>query len=228
MTLDETDKALIESAEELTKKAIPDNPKGLRAAYKEALDLRKQLEDKRQPVQEKINKLLEILPEHKRYFDLEFSREGVTSEERAEIDELWSNFTPADRQRVTQINELARTNGEWSGARSRLDRWRLRPIRLKAVDKDIVLEEFVVHKEDYTSFTCDGNPYLVGLPQGKAIKLLHKEGMAGRPDVPIEDIKRVMGLPQASDLRDSFRRKGLWNALLVTKKRKTCRLSIFS
>jgi len=86
----------------------------------------------------------------------------------------------------------------------------------------------VIDKEDYLSFTFNGNPYRVGPPQGKAIKHLHEAGEAGRPDVPIEDIKRIMGLPQTSNLRDSFRRRGLWRSLIVINKKKTCRLSIFS
>ena len=231
MELDETDKALIKSAEELIKKAIPDDPKGLRAAYKEALDLRKQLEDKRQPYQEKLNKLLEILPQLKQYLDLMDleMREGLTLEEDSQLAKLWSYFTPADKERAKQIDELCSTERALTGTLIILDHYRLRPIRLEAFDKDIELDvQFEVHdKENYTSFTVSGTPYEVGPPQGKAIKLLHEKGMKGHPDVPIADIKKAMGLPQKSDLRDSFRKKGLWRTLIVIKKNTTCRLSIF-
>jgi len=231
MTLDGTDKALIKSADELIKKDIPDDPKGLLAAYKEALDLRKQLEDKHQPYQEKLNKLLEILPELKQYFDLmELEmREGLTLEEDSQLARLWSSFTPATKERAKQIDELSSTERELRGTLIFLDRYRLIPIRLEAFDKDIELDvQFKVNDQDYTSFTFDGTPYDVGPPQGKAIKLLHEKGKAGHPDVPIADIKKVMGLPQESALRDSFRKKGLWGTLIVINKKTTCRLSIFS
>jgi len=232
MILDETDKALVKSAAELIKKDIPDDPKGLLAAYKEALVLRKQLEDKRQPYQEKLNKLLEILPQLKQYLDLMDleMREGLTLEEDSQLAKLWSYFTPADKERAKQIDELCSTERELTGTVIILDEYRLKPIRLKAFDKDIELDvQFEVRdKQNYTSFTVGGERYDVGQPQGKAIKLLHEKGMKGHPDVPIKDIKEVMDLPQESNLRDSFRRPGLWNTLLVKKKRNTRRLSIFS
>jgi len=231
MILDKTDEALVKSAAELIKKDIPEDSKGLLAAYKEALDLRKQLEDKHQPYQEKLNKFLEILPLLKQFFDLVDleMREGLTSEGASQKAELWSNFTPADKERAKQIDELCRTKGELTGTLIILDEYCLKLIRLKALDKDIELDvQFEVHdKENYTSFTFDGKRYDVGSPQGQAIKLLHKAGGAGRPDVPIPDIRRVMGLPQRSVLRDSFRRTGLWRTLIVINKKKTCRLSIF-
>jgi len=232
MALDEADKALIKSVEDLMKKDIPDDPKGLLEAYKEASDLKQQLEDKRQQHHERIIKILEILPHLKPYFDLrilEAQEDGLTFEEHAHLGELWSSFTSADKERVKGIDELYRTRGALPTFK--LDRDRLRAIRLKAFDQNIVLDEvkFEVHdKENYTSFTFDGKRYDVGSPQGQAIKLLHEEGGAGRLDVPIADIKKVMGLPQGSALRDSFRKKGLWKTLIVINKKTTCRLSIFS
>ncbi len=232
MALDETDKALIKSVEELIKKDIPDDPKSLLEAYKEASDLKQQLENKRQQYHEKTIKILEILPHLKPYFDLrilEAQQDGLSFEDHAQLGELWSSFTSADRERVKEIDELYRTREALST--HRLDRDRLKPIRLKAFDQNIVLDEVkfeVRDKEHYTSFTFDGKRYDVGSSQGQAIKLLHEEGEAGRPDVPIADIKKVMGLPQRSTLRDSFRKKGLWRTLIVINKKKTCRLSIFS
>ena len=227
-----TDKALIKSAERLIKKEIPDEPKGLLEAYKEASDLKQQLEDKRQQYHEKTIKILEILPHLKPYFDLrikEAQEDGLSFEGHAQLGELWSNFTSADKERVKEIDELYRTRGALPTFK--LDRDRLRAIRLKAFDQNIVLDEvrFEVHdKANYTSITFDGKRYEVGSPQGQAIKLLHEEGKAGHPDVPAADIRKVMGLPQRSALRDSFRRKGLWNTLLVKRKRNTRRLSIFA
>ena len=168
----------------------------------------------------------------KPYFDLrllEAQEDGLTFEEHAQLGELWSSFTSADKERVKEIDELYRTRGALPTFK--LDRDRLRAIRLKAFAQNIVLDEvkFEVHdKENYASFTFDGKRYDVGSPQGQAIKLLHEEGEAGRLDVPIADIKKVMGLPQGSALRDSFRNKGLWRTLIVINKNKTCRLSIFS
>jgi len=89
--------------------------------------------------------------------------------------------------------------------------------------------EFVLHDpENFTSFTFDGKEYRVGPRQGKAIKLLHEEGKKGSPDVSLERILEVMGRPKSSKVKDSFRRTGLWNTLLVRKKNTTRRLSIFS
>jgi len=231
MALDETDKALIKSRERLIKKDILDDPKGLLAAYKETSDLKQQLEDKRQQYHEKMIKILEILPHLMPYFDLrnlEDEDDGLTFEEDAQMRELWFSFTSAEKERIKQIDELWRTREALST--HRLDRDRLRPIRLKAFDQNIVLDEvrFEVHKENYTKFTFDGKPYDVGTPQGQAIKLLHEEGMAGRPDVPLEKILEVLGRPRTSKVKDSFSKTGLWNTLLLCKKRNTRRLSIFS
>jgi len=110
-----------------------------------------------------------------------------------------------------------------------LDEYCLKPIRLEAYDKDIALDvQFEVHnKENYTSFTFDGKRYDVGQRQGKAIKLLHKEGMEGNPDVPLDKILKVMGRAPTRKVKDSFKRTGLWGTLLVRKKNNTRRLSIF-
>jgi len=107
--------------------------------------------------------------------------------------------------------------------------------RLRSI-KEAVLEDqqpdldFEVHDEEgFTSFTFRGKRYDVGAPQGKAIKLLYEEGKARRPDVSLKRIREVMDLPPTSDVRDSgFKRKGLWKTLLVSKRRNTRRLSIFS
>jgi len=227
-----TDKALIKSAERLIKKDIPDEPKGLVAAYKEALDLRKQLQHKHQQYHDKMYKILEILPHLMPYFDLrnlEDENDGLTFEEDTQMRELWFSFTSAEKERVKEIDELYRTREALST--HRLDRDRLRPIRLKALDQNIGLDEvkFEVHdKENYTSFTFDGNRYDVGPSQGKAIKLLYEAGTNGHPDVPLEKILEVLGRPRTSKVKDSFSRTGLWNTLLVCKKRNTRRLSIFS
>ena len=89
--------------------------------------------------------------------------------------------------------------------------------------------EFVVHDEaGFTSFTFRGMPYEVGELQGKAIKLLYEEGKAGRPDVSLKKIREVMDLLPTSKVKDSFRRTDLWKTLLISKRRNTRRLSIFS
>lgn len=85
----------------------------------------------------------------------------------------------------------------------------------------------VIGEKRYMSISFDKNPYKLGPPQGKAIKLLHLEGMKGGPDVPIEEIRKVMDLSPKSNLRDSFRKTGLWNTLIISKRRNTRRLSIF-
>ena len=232
MALDETDKALIKSVEELIKKDIPDDPKGLLEAYKEASDLKQQLENKRQQYHENTIKILEILPHLKPYFDLrikEAQEDGLSFEGHAQLGELWSSFTSADRERVKEIDELYRTRGALPTFK--LDRDRLRAIRLKAFDQNIVLDEVrfeVKYKENYTSVTFDGKRYDVRQPQGKAIKLLYEAGTNGHPDVPLEKILEVLGRPRTSKVKDSFSRTGLWNTLLVCKKRNTRRLSIFS
>ena len=79
----------------------------------------------------------------------------------------------------------------------------------------------------YMSILFGGNQFDLGEPQGKAIKLLHMEGMEGHPDVPNEEIRKVMDLSPNSDLKNSFKRTGLWNTLIVWKRRNTRRLSIF-
>ncbi|MDA2931172.1 hypothetical protein MYX84_14715 [Acidobacteria bacterium AH-259-O06] len=106
---------------------------------------------------------------------------------------------------------------------------RLSLIESKAVIDGVTLPEveFAVHdEEDFTSFTFRGKEYVVGVRQGKAIKLLYEAHQSGHPDVPIEKIKKEMGLPSTSDLRDSFRKAGLWNTLIDSKKRGTRRLNI--
>jgi len=85
----------------------------------------------------------------------------------------------------------------------------------------------VLDTKRYMTILFEGSRYDLGEPQGKAIKLLHMEGLDGHPDVPTKELREVMDLPPESDLKDSFKRSHLWNALIVSKKRNTRRLSIF-
>ena len=106
---------------------------------------------------------------------------------------------------------------------------RLRSIEEAVLENQKPDPDFEVHDEKgFTSFTFRGKRYDVGPPQGKAIKLLYEEGKAGRPDVSLRKIREVMGLLPTSKVKDSFRRTGLWKTLLVSKRRNTRRLSIFS
>jgi len=107
---------------------------------------------------------------------------------------------------------------------------RLRLIKEAVLENQkLDLEEFEVHdKENFTWFTFRGKQYHVRPPQGQAIKLLYEAGKAGRPDVPLAKILEVLGRPRTSKVKNSFRRTRLWNTLLISKKRNTRRLSIFS
>ncbi len=140
----------------------------------------------------------------------------------------------AKRERAKSKNTMRKRVAEWQ---------QNQPYRLPVELKDEVIPvanikfvqkepepEFVIHDEKgFTSFTFRGKQYDVGAPQGKAIKLLYEAGTAGRPDVSLKKIREVMDLPPTSDVRDSgFKRKGLWKTLLVSKRRNTRRLDIFS
>ncbi|MDA2937167.1 hypothetical protein MYX75_02760 [Acidobacteria bacterium AH-259-A15] len=83
-----------------------------------------------------------------------------------------------------------------------------------------------IHTPDCRSFTFNGKRYNLGVPHGKAIKLLIEKAAENHPNVPVQDILTKMGR-SASKLRDSFRPKGLWNTLLVSKERGTRRLAAY-
>jgi hypothetical protein len=233
MKLDEKSEALIKSAKELRDKDIPEDPKELQAAYKEALDLSKQLEDKRKPYSDKISKIYQILPKVKRYRQMQFrdGAKGSTREELYEKEELRSSLTPIEKERQKEVEKLNEAAGRFSGLL--LESYRLKPLRLKALDLGVDLPEDKVeetgfrHSGDFHSVRVNGKEYSLSPHEAKIIEVLYEEYLNGTPAVSKDYILVEADVDANGDkrLRDCFTDRDVY-AALIKRDRQNYRLNI--